>query len=279
MVGLDGQRLVADGRPALGLGLMRLRDEPGQEPDRDPVAVVHAALDAGITMLDTADMYGNEELVGRTIRGRRDEVLLCSKFGVVWGDGGDWSVRADADYVRDACEASLQRLGVDAIDLYYLHHRSDSTPIEETVTAMAGLVGAGKVRAVGLSNVTEEDLRRAHAVHPVTAVQEEWSLVGRDVERVLPAVAELGVTVVAHSPTGHGALHAPQEGSALAEIAAARGLTTGQVAIAWVRHAARRGGVDVLPLPGTTRVSHLPDLLGAVAAELSDSDVERLEAS
>ena len=155
-------------------------------------------------------MYGNEELVGRTIAGRRDEVTLCSKFGVRWGDSGrfdDWSVHADAATVVSSCEGSLRRLGVETIDLYYLHHRSEDTPIEETVTAMAGLVAAGKIRAVGLSNVTVDDVRRAHAVHPVLAVQEQWSLGSRGVEAMLPTLAELGVTLVAHSPTGHGVLH------------------------------------------------------------------------
>jgi aryl-alcohol dehydrogenase-like predicted oxidoreductase len=152
---------------------MRLRDGRASGTDRDPVAVVHAALDAGITMVDTADAYQNEELVGRTIRGRRDEVLLASKFGLVWRDevAGGFDVRADPSYVRQACEASLQRLGVDVIDLYYLHHRSQTTPIEETVGAMAELVGQGKVRYLGMSNVTSEDLRRADAVHPIAALQ------------------------------------------------------------------------------------------------------------
>ena len=123
---------------------MRLRDKPVEDPDRDPVAVINRALDAGVTLVDTADLYRNEALVGRAISGRRDEVLLCSKFGVVWGEGDDWSVRADASYVHQACEASLRRLDVDVIDLYYLHHRSDETPIEETVSAMAGLIEAGQ---------------------------------------------------------------------------------------------------------------------------------------
>ena len=196
--------------PRQGLGLMRLREQGDADPDRNPVAVVHAALDAGITLLDTAEMYGNEELVGRIIAGRRDEVTLCSKFGVVWGDSGrfdDWAVRADAATVVSSCEASLRRLGVDVIDLYYLHHRSEDTPIEETVTAMAGLVAAGKIRAVGLSNVTVDDIQRAHTVHPVLAVQEELSLSSRGVEAMLPVLADLGITLVAHSPTGHGALH------------------------------------------------------------------------
>ena len=161
-------------------------------------------------MVDTADAYQNEELVGRTIRGRRDEVLLASKFGLVWRDevAGGFDVRADPPYVRQACEASLRRLGVDVIDLYYLHHRSEQTPIEETVGAMAELVAQGKVRALGLSNVTAEDLRRAHAVHPIAALQEQWSLNRRGIEhQLLPVVAELGTVVVAHSPTGHGLLH------------------------------------------------------------------------
>ncbi|WAM15383.1 aldo/keto reductase [Rhodococcus sp. JS3073] len=189
---------------------MRLRDDSAGGPDRDPVAVVHAALDAGITMVDTADAYQNEELIGRTIRGRRDEVLLASKFGLVWRDqvAGGFDVRADPSYVRQACEASLQRLGVDMIDLYYLHHRSETTPIEETVGAMAELVGQGKMRYLGLSNVTADDLRRAHAVHPIAALQEQWSLDHRAIEhQLLPVIADLGTVVVAHSPTSHGLLH------------------------------------------------------------------------
>ena len=271
--------------PRQGLGLMRLREQQGGvDPDRDPVAVVHAALDAGITLLDTAEMYGNEELVGRTIAARRDEVALCSKFGVVWGDSGrsdDFTVRADAATVVSSCEASLRRLGVDVIDLYYLHHRSDETPIEETVAAMAGLVAAGKIRAVGLSNVTVDDVRRAHAVHPLLAVQEEWSLTSRGVESMLPVLAELGITLVAHSPTGHGALHERSSspvGAALTDIATVHGLTPGQVALAWVHHQSRPGQ-PVVPLPGTTRVSHLHANLAAATLELDTTEIERLTAA
>jgi aryl-alcohol dehydrogenase-like predicted oxidoreductase len=189
---------------------MRLRDETTADADRDPVAVVHAALDAGVTMVDTADAYQNEELIGRTIRGRRGEVLLASKFGLVWRDGiaGGFDVRADPGYVQQACEASLRRLNVDEIDLYYLHHRSETIPIEDTIGAMADLVNQGKVRAVGLSNVTAQDLRRAHAIHPIAALQEQWSVLQRDIEQqLLPAAADLGAVVVAHSPNGHGFLH------------------------------------------------------------------------
>ena len=263
---------------------MRLRDDGDADPDRDPVAVVHAALDAGITLLDTAEMYQNEELVGRTISARRDEVILCSKFGVVWGDSGrsdDFSVCADAATVVSSCEASLRRLGVDVIDLYYLHHRSEDTPIEETVTAMAGLVAAGKIRAVGLSNVTVDDIRRAHAVHPVLAVQEEWSLTSRGVEAMLPVLAELDITLVAHSPTGHGMLHEQSSSSlgvALSEIATVHGVTPGQVALAWV-HQHNRPGQPVVPLPGTTRVSHLHANLAASTLELDDTELDRLSAA
>lgn len=194
-------------RPTQGLGLMRLRDEGWGEYDRDPVALVRAAIDGGVTMLDTAEMYGNEEVVGRAIAGQRDEITLCTKFGVYWGTSGnfdDWSVRADPNTVRTAVEGSLKRLGVETIDLYYLHHRSDDTPIEETVAAMEELREAGKIRALGLSNVTVEDIRRAHAVHPIQAVQESWSLARRDVEAMLPVLAELDITLVAHSPMNHG---------------------------------------------------------------------------
>ena len=274
-----------------GFGAMRLRDESTGGTDRDPVAVIHAALDAGITLVDTADAYQNEELVGRAIRGRRDEVLLASKFGLVWRDevAGGFDVRADPPYVRQACEASLRRLGVDVIDLYYLHHRSQKTPIEETVGAMAELVDQGKVRALGLSNVTAEDLRRAHAVHPVAALQEQWSLVQRDIEQqLLPASADLGVVVVAHSPTGHGLLHRARSTDceevasglrgALDEIAAAHDAAVGQIALAWVHHRQRAHGVPVVPIPGTSSVSHLRSNVAAATLSLSDDELRRLDA-
>jgi aryl-alcohol dehydrogenase-like predicted oxidoreductase len=263
---------------------MRLRD-PEPHSDRDPVTLVHTALDSGITLLDTAEMYGNEELVGRAIAGRRDEVTICSKFGVRWGDSGrfdDWSVHADAATVVSSCEGSLRRLGVETIDLYYLHHRSEETPIEETVAAMAGLVAAGKIRAVGLSNVTVDDVCRAHAVHPVLAVQEEWSLASRGVEAMLPTLAELGVTLVAHSPTGHGVLHRGADtplGAALADVAHAHGATPGQVALAWVHQQGRRRDHPVVPLPGTTSVAHLRANLAAADLPLTDDEVARLEAA
>jgi aryl-alcohol dehydrogenase-like predicted oxidoreductase len=273
-----------------GFGAMRLRDERASDTDRDPVAVVHAALDAGITMVDTADAYQNEELVGRTIRGRRDEVLLASKFGLVWRDevAGGFDVRADPSYVRQACEASLQRLGVDVIDLYYLHHRSEKTPIEETVGALAELVGQGKVRYLGMSNVTAEDLRRADAVHPIAALQEQWSVAQRDIEQqLLPIVAGLGTIVVAHSPTSHGLLHqarstADEQGAsglraALEEIGGIHDATAGQVALAWVHHRQQVHGVPVVPIPGTTSVSHLRSNVAAADLSLSDDELRRLD--
>ncbi len=280
--------LTTDALPRQGFGSMRLRDEPHDDPDRDPVRVVNRALDRGVNLLDTADMYGNEALVGRAISGRRDEVLLATKFGVVWGEGGDWSVHADAAYVHRACEASLRRLEVEVIDLYYLHHRSDETPIEETVSAMAELVDQGKVRSLGLSNVTPDDLRRAHAVHRITAVQEAWSLVNREFEQLLPTVRELGVITVAHSPTGHGLLHSPDGGrpgsaapsplqAVLAELADAHEATPGQVALAWVHHQSQRRDLPVVPLPGTTRVSHLEANIAAAELVLSATDLDRLD--
>ncbi|HEY5855167.1 MAG TPA: aldo/keto reductase [Aldersonia sp.] len=268
---------------------MRLRDKVA-DGDHDPVAVVHAALDAGITLVDTADAYQNEELVGRAIRGRRDEVRLASKFGLVWrGEAaGAFEVRADPAYVRRASEASLRRLGVDVIDLYYLHHRSDTVPIEDTVGAMAELVAQGKVSALGLSNVTAQDLRRAHAIHPITALQEQWSLVQRDIEQeLLPVAVELGVTVVAHSPTGHGLLHRPPEAAddrlasdlqvAMDEIAGAHDATAGQIALAWVHHRQQVHRIPVIPLPGTTSVTHLRANVAAADLSLSADELRRLD--
>ena len=204
-------------------------------------------------------------------------MLLCSKFGVVRGEGDDWSVRADAAYVREACDASLRRLDVETIDLYYLHHRSDEVPVEETVGAMAELVDAGKIRAVGLSNVTEEDVRRAHAVHPVAAVQEMWALSHREVEQMVPALVELGVAVVAHSPTGHGALRDPDRPGPLREVASAHGVSPGQVALAWVHSRGARWGLPVVPLPGTTSVRNLADNVSAADLVLTPDDLARLE--
>ena len=272
-----------------GFGAMRLRDGAADGSDGDPVGVVHAALEAGVRMVDTADAYQNEELVGRTIQGRHDEVLLATKFGLVWRDevAGGFDVRADPAYVRQACEASLRRLGVEVIDLYYLHHRSEQTPIEETVAAMAELVAQGKVRGLGLSNVTAEDLRRAHAVHPIAALQEQWSLNQRGIEdQLLPVVAELGTVVVAHSPTGHGLLHQTRSTpdnrtnglrSALAEIAVTNDATAGQVALAWVQHRQQEHGVPVVPIPGTTSVSHLRSNVAAADLRLTGDELRRLD--
>ncbi|WP_353951002.1 aldo/keto reductase [Knoellia sp. S7-12] len=275
-----------------GFGAMRLRDDSADDPDRDPVAVVQAALDAGVMMVDTADAYQNEALVGRAIKGRREEVTLASKFGLVWQAeaAGGFDVRADANYVQHACEASLRRLDVEAIDLYYLHHRSERVPIEETVGAMAGLVRQGKVRSIGLSNVTAADLRRAHAVHPIAALQEQWSLVERGVEQdLLPTAVELGTTVVAHSPNGHGLLHAQPSGAAagrsqglsgvLAQVADTHEATPGQVALAWVHHRQEAHGVTVVPIPGTTSIRHLRVNLAAAELSLSSDELHRLDAA
>jgi aryl-alcohol dehydrogenase-like predicted oxidoreductase len=272
-----------------GFGSMRLRPGPPSTDDRDPVAVLQAALDLGIAMIDTADAYQNEEQVGRAIAARRDEVMLATKFGLVWtaGVAGDFRVRADPEYVQQACERSLRRLGADVIDLYYLHHRSDRVPIEATVTAMAGLVAEGKVVRLGLSNVTPEDLRRAVAVHPIAALQHEWSLAERDLERELLAVArELGVTVVAHSPTRHGDLQggasaggAARNGLAgtLQRMAADHDASPGQIALAWVHHRERVHRVSVVPLPGTTSVAHLRANVAAADITLSDDELRQLD--
>jgi aryl-alcohol dehydrogenase-like predicted oxidoreductase len=294
---------------AVGLGCMGMSEfyDPKQMDDAESIRVIHRYLDAGGNLLDTADMYGvgrNEELVGRAIRDRRDRVVLATKFGNVRGPQGEFlGVRGDAAYVRDGCEASLRRLGVDVIDLYYQHRVDPKTPIEETVGAMAELVRAGKVRFLGLSEAAPATLRRAAAVHPIAALQTEYSLWSREAEdEVLPAVRALGIGFVAYSPLGRGFLtgrfrtiddlptddyrrHAPRfQGEnfrknldlvdAIRELAAAKGCTPSQLALAWVL--AR--GDDVVPIPGTKRLAYLDENLGALDVRLTPEELRQIDA-
>jgi aryl-alcohol dehydrogenase-like predicted oxidoreductase len=291
---------------AIGLGCMGMSYAYGTADEAESIATIHRALDAGVTFLDTADMYGpfkNEELVGRAIRGRRDQVVLATKFGNVFSPDGQF-LRIDgrADYVKQACDASLQRLGVEHIDLYYQHRVDRSVPIEETVGAMAELVKAGKVRHLGLSEAAPATIRRAHAVHPITALQTEYSLWSRDPEdEVLATVRELGIGFVAYSPLGRGFLtgrfrkledlpegdwrrSAPRfQGENFARnvqmlervqaIAGEKGVTPGQLALAWVLSR----GEDIVPIPGTTRRQHLEENLAAVSITLTSDDLARIE--
>ena len=293
---------------AQGLGCMGMSEFYGDTDENESIATVHRAVDLGVTFLDTADMYGrgaNEELVGRALAGRRDSVVLATKFGVVRTDDATARrVRGDAGYVRQACEASLRRLGVEHIDLYYQHRVDPETPIEETVGAMASLVEAGKVRHLGLSEAGADTIRRAHAVHPITAVQSEWSLWSRDIEEsVVPACRSLGIGIVAYSPLGRGFLTgrfasrsdlpdgdfrriAPRFDEdnfdrnlaiveALRTLAADRGVTPGQLALAWVQHR----GDDVVPIPGTKRRRYLEENAAAATLDLSDADLASIEAA
>ncbi len=287
---------------------MGMSDFYGGRDDAESLATIRRALDLGVYLLDTADMYGpfhNEELVGRAIAGRRDEVVLATKFGIVRdpSDPSVRSVRGDAAYVRAACDASLRRLGVDHIDLYYQHRPDPTVPVEETVGAMAELVAAGKVRYLGLSEASVDSLRRAVAVHPIAALQSEWSLWSRDVEDgPVPVARELGVGIVAYSPLGRGfltgAITSPDDFEPddyrrasprfagenfernlalverVRELAARRSCTPGQLALAWVL--AR--GEDVVPIPGTKRRTYLEENVGALDIELADEDLTSLEA-
>ncbi|MEU7479520.1 aldo/keto reductase [Lentzea sp. NPDC042327] len=278
----------------------------GAGDDTESIAVIHRALELGVTLIDTADMYGphtNEELVGRAIAGRRDSVVLATKFGIV-RDGDRRGVRGDRAYVRQAVEGSLKRLGVDVIDLYYLHRVPADTPIEETVGAMGELVAEGKVRHLGLSEAGAETLRRAHAVHPITALQSEWSLWSRDIEaEIVPTARELGIGLVPYSPLGRGVLTGRFSSSAdfaegdfraanprfsganldanlkmvadLRALADERGVTAGQLALAWVQHR----GSDVVPIPGTKRLKYLEENVAAAALELSEADLAAIEAA
>jgi aryl-alcohol dehydrogenase-like predicted oxidoreductase len=292
---------------AQGLGCMGMSDAYGPADDAESIATIHRALDLGVTLIDTADMYGpwtNERLVGTAIAARRDEVVLATKFGNVRNAKGDFlGVRGDPEYVRACCDASLQRLGVDVIDLYYQHRVDRTVPIEETVGAMAELVLGGKVRHLGLSEAGPATIRRAHAVHPITALQTEYSLWSRDPERLLLATTrELGIGFVAYSPLGRGFLtgrfrtseFAPgdnrgryprfQSGNldrnlaivdAVETVATHRGATAAQVALAWV---ACRGD-DVVPIPGTKRVRYLEENVASVDLALDAEEVATLEAA
>jgi aryl-alcohol dehydrogenase-like predicted oxidoreductase len=292
---------------ALGLGCMGMSDFYGERDDEQSVETIRRALDLGVTLLDTADMYGphlNEELVGKALAERRDEAFIATKFGIVRDpvDASKRGVDGSPDYVKGSCEGSLSRLGTDRIDLYYQHRVDPKTPIEETVGAMAELVEEGKVLHLGLSEAGAETIRRAHAVHPITAVQWEYSLWTRDVEEeVKPVVEELGIGLVPYSPLGRGFLSgkirslddldsedyrrkSPRfEGDNLErnlelvgvveEIAAERDATLAQVALAWVLSR----GEHLVPIPGTKRIQYLEDNLGALELELSTDDVRTLE--
>ena len=295
--------------PAIGFGCMGLSSVYGAADEDTSIQVIHRALELGVTFLDTADIYGaggNEELVGRAIKGRRDQVVLATKFGNrirgSWADGKGYDIDGSPAYVRQAAEASLRRLGVETIDLYYQHRVDPGTPIEDTVGAMADLVKEGKVRILGLSEAAPETLRRAHAVHPITALQTEYSLWTRDPEHELLALTErLGITFVAYSPLGRGfltgSLKSPDDLAAndwrrlnprfqgenfeknlelveeLQAMAWDKGTTPAQLALAWLL----TRGPQVVPIPGSRRIERLEENTAAADIELTENELHRLE--
>lgn len=306
-----GRRLLGDLSVAeQGLGCMGMSEFYGDRDDEESLATIREAVESGASMLDTSDMYGtgaNEELIGRALAGRRDQAVIATKFGVVrspWDSRDDYrplGVRGDRAYVHQAIAASLTRLRTDHVDLYYLHRVDPAVPLEETVAAMGELVAEGKVRHLGLSEVSAEQLRRAHAVHPITAVQLEWSLWTRDAESdVIPAARELGIGIVAYSPLGRGLITSGPGASRalgrtdlrrgferwstanaehnrgiveqLTAIAEGLGLTTAQLALAWVAG----NGDDVVPIPGTKRRTYLRQNIAATRTVLSSEEHERI---
>jgi aryl-alcohol dehydrogenase-like predicted oxidoreductase len=308
MFGIEKRRLGANGPEvsAIGLGCMGMSEFYVGGSESESIATIHHSLDRGVTFLDTADMYGwgaNEELVGRAIADRRDEVFLATKFGNVRGPAGEFlGVRGDPEYVRSACEASLKRLNVDTIDLYYQHRVDTKVPIEDTVGEMARLKEEGKIRFLGLSEAAPETIRRAHRTHAITAVQTELSLWSRDAEAdVLPTVRELGIGYVAYSPLGRGFLtgqfkspddfpegdfrknHPRFQGEnfeknlqlvrEIEQMAEQKGCTTAQLALAWVL----AQGDDIVPIPGTKHVKYLDQNIGALDVEISDDEIRKLD--
>jgi aryl-alcohol dehydrogenase-like predicted oxidoreductase len=306
---MDTRTLGAQGLEVseLGLGCMGMSEFYGTADEEESIATIHRALELGINFLDTADMYGpftNEKLVAKAISDRRDQVVLATKFGNERREDGSWvGVNGKPEYVKMACEASLERLGVDMIDLYYQHRVDPEVPIEETVGAMEELVEAGKVRYLGLSEAAPETIRRAHAVHPISALQSEYSLFTRDPEdQILPTTRELGIGFVAYSPLGRGFLTGawksiedlPEDDTRsgrfprfseenfnknvelaerVREIAAEKNATPGQLALAWLLYQ----GEDIVPIPGTKRRKYLEENAAAADITLTNEDLRRIE--